>query len=277
MRVCVTFNPSTCPWTTGYHILDAFSRLTEHEVVHAEPHTAHEVDADLYMFVDSGHPDSLHTPPHKTIFYSIDSYLRGTRDIWYFEMASRVKWVFDVTRAGQKWFKEQGVNVLYSPLAFNDKIYYHEDDMYEMEVKPFDVCFVGGRKDEGKRKEILDIVGDNFSLSTPVVWAHGIRELINLSKCFLDIPPMESDLQGQRFYEGLGCYANMVTLERPSIQGLEETNLFYYNLEDLEGSLTKAISKAIVSERKIPTGPSSHTYVNRLKDIMKIVETTYET
>lgn len=275
MRVCVTYN-NACPWTTGHHILDAFERLEnewlgKYDVFYSHPDELGSAqEADLYFAVDSGYADYfLPLPPERTLFYSIDGYNRSYRDAWYLQIAGHCKWVFEVTRAGQDWFMDHEINVRYSPLGFNEEMYYYEDSPQEHQI-----CFVGGRKDQGWRKQILDIVGDNFDLHSPAVHGDDLRKVINSSKCFLDIPPFEGDHQGQRFYEGLGCCANIVTLGRSSVRAFEDPNLFYYHLDNLEESLLDAIPKAMVQPREIYT--SGHTYTNRIKDIMGIVEKEYE-
>lgn len=243
--LCIVFNPS-CPWTTGHYILKAAKKLG-YITYFSNPWDI-KPDVDLYLHVDSGHEDIINTPKTRTIFYAIDSYQMGlgmhekgfnTRLAWWNYVQENVLCFFDAFYQGRDWFQKQGKKSYLIEMGIDEEIYYKSE-----KEKKYDICFVGGRKTNGTREQILTIVSKHYKLFSPETHNNGIREAASFSKCFLDIPPMEEDMLGQRFFEGYACQTPMVSMSRDVIIPYTD-GIFLYNKTCLEHSLVKAIDQAM--------------------------------
>ena len=172
-------------------------------------------NVDYYFYTDNGCQIYPETPPERNIWWFIDSHLSDRRS-WMLDQAKKSRFVFDSTQGvGLEWFKSNNINVYSLPLGFPI------DYMWNQELpKIYDVCFVGGRQSQGKRAIILNKVREKFNLFTSeggTVCNESLRYIINCSKVSLDIPPIEGNFVGQRFYDNLGCQSNCVSLERELI------------------------------------------------------------
>lgn len=263
-----------CNFTTGNHVFRAFQKLGLN-VKFSRPENV-VLDCDKYLYVDSGHEFQIKTPKEYTGVYSIDCYQNGmklyekgfnTRLHWWEYVADNVSVVFDAFEFGYRWFKERGNKVIYISMGFDEDIYHRID-----REKKYDICFVGGRKTDGLRGKILDIVGKNFNLYSPQTSGFGITEAAAESKCFLDIPPMEDDMLGQRFFEGYATMSKMVSMERPTLSYFQSPNcgIYTYNLWDLENSLKKAINTAINDSYSIIKRDLEHLkWTSKVKTIVE--------
>tara|TARA_Y100000310_G_C20700345_1_gene829137 strand:+ start:7396 stop:8229 length:834 start_codon:yes stop_codon:yes gene_type:complete len=271
-KYCVSFVPG-CPWTTGYHILNAFSKLgIDYEF--ALPEAAASIKADKYLFIDSGHVIPINTPKDKTAIYSIDCYQNelelykvwDTRLSWWEDICGKVSIVFEAFEFGYRWFRRRNVKVVYISMGINEDLYYKDD-----KDKEYDVCFVGGRKTSGMRGKILDFVGSKFNLHSPTTYGDGLRDAASKSKCFLDIPPMEDDMLGQRFFEGYACGTPMVSMERPTLSYFlkKDSGIFIYNTYDLYNSLEEAIIEATTYTKSLKRDVDHLTWTSKVKTMLK--------
>lgn len=271
-KYCISFMPD-CPWTTGHHVLNAFSKLgIDYEF--SLPRDAATVIADKYLFIDSGHVIPINTPKEKTAIYSIDCYqnelglhkVLDTRLGWWEDVCGKVSMVFDAFEFGYRWFKARNIKVVYISMGVNEDLYYKDT-----KPKEYDVCFVGGRKTSGMRGEILDFVSSNFNLHSPTTYGDGLREAASISKCFLDIPPMEDDMLGQRFFEGYACGTPMVSMERPTLSYFlkKDSGIFTYNTYDLYNSLKEAIMQATSCDKTLQREINHLTWTSKVETIIR--------
>jgi hypothetical protein len=225
------------------------------------------VSADVYLYVDSGHEYYITTSKEKNFIYSIDSYQNQmelynkgnyTRLSWWLYVRENVSMVFDAFMQGYQWFDKQGIKCIYISMGYDDSIFKKPTDL----PKPYDILFIGGRKSEGLRGKILDIVGSHCKLYTPQTYNQGIMDAMAQCKTFLDIPPVESDMLGQRFYEGYAMEVPMISQERPTLLDFttsSNSGIYTYTLWDLESSLKTAIDLAL----KASTSPASASKIER--------------
>ena len=246
-KICVCF-VADVPYTTGVHIFNACKQLYPNTVA-AHPHNL-PPDCDLYFHVDSGHEDTqILSPKDKTIFYAIDDYQNhpefnwGSRLNWWHHVIDRTFMFVDAFKYGTEWLKTLHDKVHYISMGYDPNLYFYED----LEKK-YDVCFVGGHY--GDRPQLLEIVAKHFNLYAPK-WTetptqgHDLRRAACYAKCCLDIPPINENMLGQRFFEGYACKVPMVSMERPCIEPYVSNGITLYNKDNLEGSLVEAINAAM--------------------------------
>ncbi len=272
-KFCIVY-VNSCPWTTGNYVLKAFQKLGL-DVVYADPTQAANVKADKYLYVDSGHEYYISTPRELTSFYSIDAYQNElelykkgnyTRLSWWLYVRENVDFIFDAFEYGYRWFSKQGNKAVYISMGYDEDIFTRPIDL----PKPYDVCFVGGRKSEGLRGKILDHVAKNFKLYSPQTYNEGIVKAMAQCKCFLDIPPVEDDMLGQRFFEGYAMQVPMVSQERPSLLNFSD-GVYRYNTWDLEGSLNRAIAGACAHRSRVNRDLSGLTWTSRVKRVLEYI------
>lgn len=225
--------------------------------------------SDYYIVVDAGFTPPLDVPGERTVFIAIDSHLLDFRQNWYEQTASSCKVTFYVTKGLFDRPQWEGKS-FYMQLAYPLDYLWWEDS-----PKSFDVCFVGGRQNDGLRGQILKKVRENFNVcfldngASPVVCNELLRYVINGSKVSLDISPMESNYLGQRFFDNVGCKSNCVALYREELASLSAFNYWdapylFWGVEDVCEVIHKAIS--------YPLKPSDwgdisgHSYDSRLKN-----------
>lgn len=241
LKIAVSFVYAV-PYTTGIHILNAVKKICKN----TEYFQPKEVPQgyDIYIHVDSGHTESIHSSPERTIFYSIDSYQNHpqfnlcTRLDWWEYIIKNVYMFVDAFEYGYEWIKTKHPRVHYISMGYNKDIYY-----YNPLPKDYDVFFCGGKNE--KRQEILSLVAKKYNLYSPSVNGDQLRTGACMSKCFLDIPPIESNMLGQRFYEGYACFVPMVSMDRPCIQPYKDHGISLYDINNLRDTLYPAIEQAI--------------------------------
>jgi hypothetical protein len=252
-KICVSFVGER-PYTTGVHIFNACKKLYPDTVV-APPH-ALPLGCDLYFHVDSGHENTrILSPKDKTIFYAIDDYQNhpkfswNSRLAWWEHVIENTFMFVDAFEYGTEWLKTKHDKVHYISMGYDPDLYYYE----EMEKK-YDVCFVGSHY--GKREHLLGLVSKHFSLYAPTwdeapTFSDSLRHAACSAKCYLDIPPIDDNMLGQRFFEGYACKVPMVSQDRPCIKPYVKNGITLYNLENLEESLVEAINEAMKIEAPV--------------------------
>ena len=243
----------TCVYTTGYFIRDAFT-LAGWNVTQYTPYQ-HLESHSYYLYVDSGHEYAINSPKEKTYIYDIDCYQNGmkllpknswmynlnTRENWWKYVLTKINGSFHAFRYGENWFHANGFNnTKFIGMGIDPSVYYRE------KKEPiYDICFIGSKNTYGGRDKILDVVRRNFKLYEEFTYKDGIRIANSNSKCFLDIPPFCDNMLGQRYFEGLGCQAKIVSMDRPELYEHDMTGFYVYNMGDLEKSLIIAVTDAI--------------------------------
>lgn len=265
MKIALVYRKSV-PWTTGNYIFNAFQHVkslsleySDFEIFHMNP--GESKFADIYFWIDSGHEEQVNTPQNKTAFYLIDCGIPSHRDNWMRKIAGRY-----VTLVGN-WeavhiLKDFHVYML--PLGYDHTIFYP----YPNSPKKWDVSFVGGRQNDGLRGQILDQVHrDEFTFHCPpggTVHGHELREVIHASRVVLDIPPIDSThFVGQRFYEAMGCNANVVTYSRQFPAELGRQHLYTSTIDVCE-----AIANALHNPQLEWGNTDRFRYINRVSEIL---------
>ena len=256
MRVCTIFN-NACPWTTGIHINRAFEKIGV-DTLFASP-TETKPDADLYVYVDSANIDPIDTPKEKTIYYAIDSYqlepsmfvkLGGSkgdmttgRKGWWITIPDQVKLLFNAFEQGRTFFKSIGADSMTIEMGINEDIYFPVD----MPTK-YNVCFIGSVGSPttphlNSRNRLLDKIASKHTVYVPKVCNEELSNAAHISKVFLDIPPLDGDMLGQRFFEGYGLGRVMVSPKRPALDRYLGPGIFEYtNEEDILPTIDAALA-----------------------------------
>lgn len=267
MSKSLTVITTGAPWNQSRYISLALMRIWREigpvEVVELGSKLP---NTDYFFLTDAGCTHGIDWPLNKTFFWAIDSHLRTYRDSWFLDIGKNCLAVFDSTGGdGIKFFAENNI------VAHNLPLGYPLDYMwYENPTKKYGVLWCGGRRFDGLRGQILNIVRNNFQLiefdsnSHQPIYNDGLRHFINKSKVFLEIPPIEQNYFGARWWEGIGCRANMVSMWRPIVSDFTHPHYFYK--ENLEVSLINAIKTAIDYPRIILGDIDKFSYDGRLKE-----------